>query len=364
MLRKIIVVLLLSLIFTQVSLAQNLKVNDQPVNEGDNLNLFFENLQANKIVFSLEAGNLKKAEITFDKGRSWLEMEQQGDNFVYGYRPLTNEVFFPEMLLTDKNSSVQTYRPNLRINYQKEKPDAQLGQFLEKFKSFYEDENKERFLSLFSTRYPDRVKFEQAIQNDFYNYKNMRLFYRIDTRAFDDDLEGAIWNVYWQRKYQDRNGNDLDESTANIAMRFDKEGGHWLITGLRNNTIFGSSLLSNPDLSITSSDVSVVATNVGPSCNATVTFNVHNIGTASVSSVKVNVYYKMFGAPVYPAVASGTATISSINTNSQNSGTVIITGLGIGLSYDFKVVVDPDGTITEDNENNNSAEKTNVAMPV
>ena len=360
MLRKIILVLFLCLTLAGVVFAQNLKVNNQIVHEGDNLNLFFENLEAGKIIFSLEAGNLKKVEITFDKGRNWVEMERQGDYFVYGYRPLGNEVFFPEMLLTDENKAVQTYRPNLRINYQKERPDQQLGQFLEKFKTFYEDENQDRFLSLFSMRYPDRVKFDEAIQNDFYNYNNMRLFYRIDTRAFDDDLEGAIWNVYWQRKYQDRDGNDLTESVANIAMRFDKESGSWLITGLRNNTIFGSSLL----VSVATADPDLTVSNItitDPYTTRTVKAKILNNGSASASDVKVRFLFK-FGSPPSSSDILDTKTISSINAGlSGETDTVPYTNLGPGTYY-FKVIVDPDGEINETIETNNEDSATYIRL--
>ena len=347
MFRKIILVLILCFSFFGVAFAQNLKVNNQPVFEGDNLNLFFENLEAGKIVFSLEAGSLKKAEITFDKGRTWVEMEEDGDYFVYGYRPLSNEVFYPEMLLTDKNQGVQTYRPNLRINYQREKPDRQLEQFLDKFKTFYEEENKDRFLNLFSTSYPNRVKFEQAIQNDFYNYKNMRLFYRIDTRAFDDNLEGAIWNVYWQRKYQDRNGNDLTETSANIAMRFDKESGQWLITGLRNNTIFGSSLLvSVAPLSLTAlPDIQPTAlvSDAGP-LPPTLTATIKNIGPGNANNIQVKIYSN--GVLFHTATISltaGTQTTVSKQGYYQN----------YGLAPTGKVVVDEANDIVEENEANN-----------
>ena len=360
MFRKVILSLFLCFIFSGVVFAQNLKVNNQLVHEGDNLNLFFENLDAGKIVFYLEAKDLKKAEITFDKGRSWLEMEQEGDYFVYRYRPLSNEVFFPEMLLTDKNQGAQTYRPNLRINYQKERPDRQLEQFLEKFKSFYEDENKDRFLSLFSMIYPDRVKFEQAIQNDFYNYKNMRLFYRIDNRAFDDDQEGAIWDVYWQRKYQDRNGNDLAESTANIAMRFDKESGQWMITGLRNNTIFGSSLLA---AAVTQADLNVFSLNVTdgtnpPAYTADIAAVIRNSGNADASNVTVK-YYKQRTDPVAdPAfILVATQIIASIPAGTSVADAVVTYGAlpELGGNYSFKVVVDPDNTISESDETNNTA---------
>ncbi|MFA5093145.1 MAG: CARDB domain-containing protein [Candidatus Omnitrophota bacterium] len=338
MLRKILLSLFMLFIFMGVTFAQELRVNNKLVQEGDNLNLFFDDLDAGRIVFSIASEDYKKAEITLDKGRTWLPMQEERGYFVYGYHPLSNEVFFPEMLLTDKDKGVQIFRPNLRINYQKEKPDAQLIQLLEKFKTFYENENSDRFLSLFASRYPNLVKFDQAIQNDFYNYKNIRLFYRIDTRAFDDDLEGAIWNVYWQRNYQDRNGNDLTETSANIAMRFDKEGGSWLITGLRNNTIFGSSLLvAQPVVQ----PISLVNGGAG-ALPPTVIATIKNNGTVSASNIQVKIYSN--------SVLFHTDNISSLAAGEQT--TVSKQGYynGYGSSPTGKVIVEQVNGVQTNNE--------------
>lgn len=348
MLKKLILVIFAVLILFNLTWAQVLKVNNKEVRDGDTLNIFFEDLDAGKINFSISETGVRKAEITFDKGRTWFEMEEDRDVFLYKYRPLSNEVIYPEFLFTVEGQGMRTYRPDIAINYSRQKPDQELEQLLEKMKTFYENEEKERFLSLFSYSYPDRVKFEQAIQNDFYNYRNIRMFYRIDTRAFDEDLKGSIWNVYWQRKSQDRNGNDLAETNANISMRFDKEGGNWLITGLRDNSIFGSSLLACVDLRVTSSDIS--GGYVG--LDYVVSAVVRNLSSTSASNFKVR-FRGIGGAG--GVVFDDTTDVSSISANSQQ--TVNYTTPGVIPPFTVTVTADSTNVLSECDTSNNSASK-------
>jgi len=350
MLKRFSLIILSIFLFTTASYAQKLKVNNRDVHEGDSMVMFYDDLDTGRINFLLSEYGLKKAEITFDKGRSWFDMEEEGDSFIYKYHPLSNEIISPEMLLTIEGKGVQTYRPNLRINYSRQKPDQEVEQILEKMKTFYENEDKNRFLSLFSSAYPDRVKFEQAVQNDFYNYKNIRLFYRIDTRAFDDNLGGAVWNVYWQRKYQDRNGNDLTDSSANIAMRFDKESGNWLVTGLRNNTIFGSSLLvaiDAPVLEISSADI----TRLGGASPNEIKAVVHNTGTAAANNVQVK-FYGFVGGGVIPTLI-GSETISSISAGSTGFATHDCGS--VGSPAKIRIDIDPFNLITPADPNKKTA---------
>jgi len=340
-----LVFLILILIFPVSALAQgDLKINKQTVEEGRRLNLFAADLEAGKIVFSLRKGNLKSAEITFDGGRNWQAMESEGDYFVFGYRPLSEEVITPEFLLTNEDASMRTYKPNVRINYQKKTPDEAVQQVLEKMKMYYEQENADRFIDLFSSLYPDRVKFKEAIQNDFYNYKNMRLRYRIDRRAFDEDYAGAIWDVYWERKGEDRNGTSFSDANT-IAMRLVKENIVWLISGMRDNTIFGSSLLesSESDLTLSASDIS--GGYVGP--NYVVSAVIHNNGSASANNFKVRFQSA--------AGFDDTVNVSTVAANSQT--TVNYTTPGIIPPFTVTVTADSAGTVTETDETNNSASK-------
>ncbi|MGE4357844.1 MAG: CARDB domain-containing protein [Candidatus Omnitrophota bacterium] len=344
--RKNILSLILAitvLFLNGTSFAQTLRINNKEVEEGQTLNLFFDDLEQGKIFFSLKDNHLNKAQISFDKGRTWQEMEREKDYFIFGYRPLLEDRFIPEFLLTYDNGSMRTYTPDVVINYQKKRPQEALEQVLEKMKIYYEQENIDRFIDLFSATYPDRVKFKEAIQNDFYNYKNIRLRYRIDRRTFDEDYTGAIWDVYWERKYDDREGSSFSDS-ANIAMRFVKEGHQWLISGLRNNTIFGSTLLACVDLKITSADIS--GSYVGG--DYVVSAVIHNLSSTSASNFKVR--FKESSSTF-----DDTVDVTNISANSQT--TVNYTTPSIIPPFTVTVTVDSTNVLNECNRSNNSATK-------
>jgi len=103
----------------QAAFAQDLRINSKEIGEGSTLNLFYNDLEAGKILFSLRAEGLDKAEVTFDGGRNWQAMAKERDYFTFAYRPLSEEIIKPEFLLTDENGAMRTYKPGIRINYQK-----------------------------------------------------------------------------------------------------------------------------------------------------------------------------------------------------------------------------------------------------
>jgi hypothetical protein len=344
MMRKVIFILLVVLIIPNFVFAQTLRINGKEVEEGSTLNLFFDDLTAGKINFSIKKENFKKIEISFDRARTWQEMEKENDFFVYNYRPLSEEEIRPEFLLTEESGAMRTFNPNIKIIYQKKKPDDAVLLVLDKMKLYYEQENIDRFIDLFSANYPDRIKFKEAIQNDFYNYKNIRLRYRVDRRTFNDDYTGAIWDVYWERKYDDREGNSYSDS-ANIAMRLEKEGANWLITGLRGNTIFGSTLLGQADLKITSADIS----GDGYTNSATI----HNVGSANAGSFTVKFYYSTDGGSTYNLDGSA----HNVSSLASGASTTITHSMGVVPEYILKVVVDEENNVTESNESNNQATK-------
>ena len=346
--RKISVVTAIILFFIPVLVfAQGLRVNNKETQEGQTINIFYEELDAGKINFSIPVGNNKKAEITFDNGRNWEEMEKGKDYFTFAHRPPADEVIMPEFLFTSEDGKMSTERPGVRINYQRKSPDQAVEQVLEKMKTYYEQESIARFMSLISSSFPDRVKFEQSIENDFYNYNNIRLHYTIERKVFDDDLEGAIWDVYWERKYEDRAGASFSDS-ATVGMRFAKEGSNWMITGLRNNTIFGSSLLAMCDLSISSADMTLV-----PGLPYKVYAVVRNLGTAPASSIRVDFSY----APT--TAGPWNFETSEIITGPLNPGSsiTVIHNTAVINPVAFKVDIDPLGAIQESSRSNNSATK-------
>jgi len=353
MLRKSFVLAVIIIFCASVSsFAQGLMVNSKEVEEGEALNLFYDDLDAGKINFATRSSGLKKAEITFDRGRNWQEMKSEGDYFIFSYHPLTDEVIIPELLLTSEDGKINTEKPGIKVNYQRKNPDDSVMQVLDKMKLHYEQENIDRFMSLFSSKFPDRLKFQESIQNDFYNYRNIRLFYNVDRKAFDDDFEGAIWDVEWKRKADTITAASIDDSAV-ISMRFEKESGTWLITGMRNNSIFGSSLLGTLDLSIAASDISFTD-GVPTSGDTTVHVAVHNTGSAAVSGVKVNFFESGFTI-TGPWTLISSSIIPSIGGGSTATGSSALFSATPGFIWYFRVVVDPDGVIAEGDETNNEA---------
>jgi len=94
----------------------------------------------------------------------------------------------------------------------------------------------------------------------------------------------------------------------------------------------------------------------------TINATVHNNGSASATNIKVKYYKKRITAPAdadYVDIALD-QTIPSIAGSSSYSLPAVVydTGIGAaGVEYSIKVVVDPDHTISEDDETNNSATK-------
>jgi len=309
----ILVILFCLVLVSNASCQSGIKVNDRKVDEGQTINLFHSDLEAGKIIFTLtgEQG-IEKAEITVDKGRNWHLMKEKRDEFEFSYRPKSDEFITPGFLITREDGAMKTYQPGVRVNYQKKKPEDALQHILELMKTYYEQERKGRFLSLFSSRYSDRIKFEEAIQRDFNNYKNIRLHYRIDRRSFDSRYTGAMWDVYWQRNYDDRSGNSYS-SAATLTMRFNKEGAKWRVSGLKNNSVFGSSIISSPDLTVASSGISAPA--YPPNPDDDVIAVIRSKGNANAGAFRVKFY---LSAPI-ARTETGYENVSSLNIGAQTS---------------------------------------------
>ena len=354
-----------------------LLVNGKDIDDGAEITLFADDLEGAKMSCAIPASGVKKSEISLDKGRTWLVMKLEDDKLVGEFRPGSDDIFYPQLIVTDDNGTTRTVNTNIVINYIKNTPDQQVLLLLDKMQAAYEQENKDRFLQLFSMNFPDRTKFIESIQNDFYNYNNIRLRSRVDNRIFDPDYQGAICSVRWERKYSDRDNEDFSDS-ANVTMRFEKEGGQWLISGLRDNTIFGSSLLVpaptvdepetlvKPDLTVSSSDITL--TNLGGN-RIGIAVNLRNTGDNAANNVTVK-YYKQItdGAEVTPdADYVDTGLDQVVGTVAANSSAdvpaVQYDGTGPYL-YSIKVVIDPVDTIDEDSETNNSAVKTIDLRPM
>jgi len=356
--KKLWLVMILMLIIPGLAQAENIKVNNKEIEQGGSVNLFFDDLEAGKIDFGVKAGDYKSVEVSFDKGRTWENMDRDGEYFVYSYRPLSEEKIIPEFIYTSQSGKIETISPNITVLYRKDKPEEGIRQALEILKTHYENEDVDRFVNLFSSIYPDLIKFKESIQNDFYNYKNIRLFYRIDRMDFNDDINGAIVDVYWQRKFEDRDGNALTDTTANITMKFDNENGKWLISGLRGNTLFGSSLLSSVDLEVQAADINITDGG-GGSGAVTVSATVHNTGSSNATNVKVN-FYQSGVALAGPYTLIDSKTITSVPAGSQTTSATVNFASTPAFIWYFKIVVDPDSVITETDETNNTASTTHT----
>ncbi|MCX7926529.1 MAG: hypothetical protein N2606_00080 [Candidatus Omnitrophica bacterium] len=340
--RKVFIFVFILLI-NKMLFGQEISINGKKIEQGQTVQVFYDDLVTGKLEIALKIV-AEKVEVSLDKGRSWQEMEKGDGYFVYGWRLLNDEELRPEFIITDSSAGIRTYKPNVRIVYQKKRPEEAVIQVLEKIKLFYEQENVDRFLEFFSPAYPEWLKFKEAVQNDFSNYKNIRLRYRIDRKSFTTDYQGAIWDVYWDKKYDDKEGNSYTDS-ATINMRFEKQGPSWLITGMRSNTIFGSTLFgAKADLEIEESDIS------GDAYKPIVT--VRNVGSTAATNFTVKFYTSSDG--INYTFSSPSHTISSLAGGAQQTVSHNIT---VGSHYTLKVVLDEENSVSETNEANNTVIK-------
>lgn len=104
-----------------------------------------------------------------------------------------------------------------------------------------------------------------------------------------------------------------------------------------------------PDLMISPEDIQFSNEYPRPGETVIINVTVHNIGDMDASTVKVRFYVNKI---IYPP----DKTIDSIPSNSSDTTSTSWIAPLSG-TYEIKVVVDPDGTIPEKNENNNEASR-------
>ena len=340
--RIFFILVLCTFIFEGPIFSQELFILGERVEKGEALTFFKNELPYGKIEFLLKDILAEKVEISLDGGHTWDVMEKQDNNFVYKYRPYNDEIIKPVFLIKEKEKTY-TFNPKVNIAYYKQDPTQAIMSLIGKMKTYYEMERKSRFLNLFSRSYPNFIKFEEAIQNDFYNYNNIRLNYTIYQKVFSPDYKNSIWKIKWEKKYTDLSGNQ-HSAEALISMKFKKEGARWVVSAMRNNTIFGSTLLG-VDLYISSSDIAKTA-----SYNVSVT--VHNRGGSAVSNVSVKFYEDSAGSYNLHC----TRLISNIPAGGSATVNCDFSALG-PIPVNIKVIVDEENTISESNETNNTAVK-------
>jgi len=327
-----------------------LKINNKDIREGEMVALFGEDLEGGKLTVSTPADeDIDGAEISFDKGRTWEKMEREGGRFIGKYRPRDGEKMTIVLMFKKATGETSLRSTNVTVYFQKMKPDAAILLVLEKMQNAYEAENLGRFMDLISMRFPNRVQFEQAIQNDFYNYNNIRLHFRVDRAVNDPNFKGSIWDVYWERKFLNRSGTESSD-TAHIAMKFNKDMDRWLIGAMNGNTIFGSSLATSslsPDLSVTPAGIS--GGYVGP--NYFINAIIVNNGNAPASNFRVQFAYTQ------GATTIGYETVGTINANSQVTVRHSIAPTIPGAGDSVTVTIDPDNVLSGDSKGNNVATK-------
>ncbi|UCG35446.1 MAG: hypothetical protein JSW17_01200 [Candidatus Omnitrophota bacterium] len=339
MFKKILLFLFVICFTVSTVYAQNqLMINEKEVAEGTTLNIFKDDLIGRKIIILMSAPeDIEGVEISLDKGRRWGPTTKTKDGFLYQYRPRRDEDLFIIFLVKDRQGSIKIYDPYVKIIYQSARPDEAILLLLGKMKAFYEQENKWQFMRLFSSRFPNRIEFEEAIQSDFVAYNNIRLRYRIDRKSFSGDFNSAIWDVFWERKYSTRTGTNVSDS-SNIKMHFGKEGLKWLIIGMDGNDIFGSTVVADkPDFAIRSADISCAGV------PAAVVAAVNNKGNADALNVDV----------AFKELIGGGGT--TINVPRIRANSVVNVNSGLGCVGTYRVTVDPDKLIDELDETNNVA---------
>jgi len=342
--KETIVVFALTLTLPALALAAELKVNGQPVEDGAELTFYGDELSGKRINFELVAENLEKAEISFDGGKTWEEMKDRMGVITYRYKPYEDGTFTTELLLTYNDGTIETCRPGVTITYFKLRPDEAVIEVLEKIKDYYESKNQSKFMALIAPRYPERTEFEEGISQDFYNFRNIRMFYKVLRRTFDQDYQGAIWDVYWEKKYDNRSG-DESSVTGTVTTRLEKSGGQWMVSAMRDNTIFGTTLIGEPDLAVT--DIAYVSGAVTHNFSV----QVHNYGTATVNSYLVTWYYPT-ATTLY-----GEETISA-DLNPNGTKVCEATILSVAVDEVVKVVVDRNNAKEDSNRGNNSTSYT------
>lgn len=332
--------------------AQNgVVVNGQSVVEGEQIFIYKSELKDNNFVISFSnAEHNNSVEISLDKGRSWNDMKLVDGTFVYKHRPLKDQEFVLSFLLKSEES-FKTYSPNIKIKYAKSHPEDAVIQILEKMKRFYQNEQKHQFMNLFSNRYPEQIKLTDAIESDSYNYNNIRLRYRIDRKVFMPDSKSAIFDVYWQRKYNDRTTANNNDS-ATIAMYFVSQGESWKIAGMTNNTLFGSSsnlLVGGAGAtSIKKADLIPVAGSFLQVAGFNTKVTIKNNGETAASSFKLAFYFK----PAGTWILDGTETVASLASGAQVVVNHLYTAPTAG-TQDVRVVVDSVSQVNETDETNN-----------
>lgn len=359
MIKKYVFLFIAITLSTTLYAEDKIKINDIDVYEGQTVNLYKNELKNKKVEISVESDrDYESLEISLDRGRNWNAMKQNDNIFMYSFRPSKSDKYDLSLhSLSVDGPEIKNL--NIRIVYSKEDPQTSILKILDKMKMFYENERSRQFLGLFSNRYPNLLYFTEAIEADSYNYKNIRLRYRIDRKVISPDKSSAILDVYWERKYDDRS-TDRNSDSALITLYFIKEGKQWKISGMNNNTLFGSALPSTSSSGVAAAsqkaDLLALAGSFVKVSGWNTRLTVKNDGQAASGLFKIAFYFKS-GASW---LLDGTETVNSLAAGAQLSVNHTYTSPTAG-PYDLKAVIDSSSQVSELNESNNEI-TTNVVF--
>ncbi len=217
----------------------------------------------------------------------------------------------------------------------------EISSLLDDLKTSYSTGNQATLAELVSKRFPNYAQFIHSLQEDVFSFRNASLFYRINSLDVASDLSSAVSSVHWEVQFMLPTGK-VYRKTAEISMRFVKEGESWTIDGLANNTIFGASLLSSVDLDLLLSGLDVAASGV----NVTVTgVVVQNKGNDLAQNFRVGYTYRRSGGQTY----TGYSTVSVLRAGGQTTLTFTFSGVAFvpAPGDTLRIEVDPDHNIPE-----------------
>jgi hypothetical protein len=112
--------------------------------------------------------------------------------------------------------------------------DAGIQQTVDRLALAYEQTRMQDFRQILSDRLPGKGAWLDRLQHDFYAFRDIRLYYRVERKAAGADAE--VWDIYCKRSALDTQGTQVS-AAAVISLRFEKEGGEWRVTGIREERV-------------------------------------------------------------------------------------------------------------------------------
>ncbi|MCR4338126.1 MAG: hypothetical protein NUV91_10015 [Candidatus Omnitrophica bacterium] len=332
------------------------KINGQPVKAGDQLKIFGADLKTSRLEFEVTVpAEIQSLEISLNGGRTWDGMKAKGNVFTYKFRPDEVQELNPTFLVEQEDGTTKIENPQIIVLYQEVRPEDAILQLFDRMKTSYENEQKTQFMNNISSSFPNRVELEEAIQTDFNTFQNIRLRYQVQSAVISPNQVNAIYQVLWEKKWQNNSGVN-DSSSATIGMNVGRESGDWKVKNMRDNSIFGATLVEQSKPELTGSDMTVNST------GQTITITINNTESRVAENIQVDFY--MQNATFFPTTTFvGTQTITSLAGNSSTT----LTQTGVTMSgvdcNTGTVVIDPLNRIDEVNETNNQIIDTDGTCP-